>query len=47
MKDLVSVKWTKVSKGETSGRYMCPITFKTFTNQTQVRRCSLTLSNPS
>ena len=36
LKDLLEVKWTPVSKGETSGRYMCPITFKTFTNTTQV-----------
>lgn len=36
MKDLLDVKWTPVPKSETSGRYMCPITFKTFTNATQV-----------
>lgn len=31
MKDLITIKWTKVRPGE-SGKYMCPITFKTFTN---------------
>jgi nitric oxide synthase-interacting protein len=36
MKDLLPVKWTPVSKGETDGKYMCPITFKTFTNVTQI-----------
>jgi nitric oxide synthase-interacting protein len=35
MKDLVTIKWTKVREGE-SGKYMCPITYKTFTNATAV-----------
>lgn len=35
MKDLVAVKWTKVRAGE-SGKHMCPITFKTFTNATSI-----------
>lgn len=35
MKDLVSVKWTKVREGE-SGKYMCPITYKTFTNSSTI-----------
>ena len=38
LKDLLSVKWTKVRKGEEIGgaRYMCPVTFKTFTNATKI-----------
>eukprot|EP00227_Mantoniella_beaufortii_P020578 CAMPEP_0197590892 /NCGR_PEP_ID=MMETSP1326-20131121/12278_1 /TAXON_ID=1155430 /ORGANISM="Genus nov. species nov., Strain RCC2288" /LENGTH=153 /DNA_ID=CAMNT_0043156193 /DNA_START=35 /DNA_END=496 /DNA_ORIENTATION=+ len=36
MKDLLEVKWTRVPKAEDSERYMCPITFKTFTNTTQI-----------
>lgn len=35
MKDLVTIKWTKVRDGE-SGKYMCPITYKTFTNATAI-----------
>jgi len=35
MKDLVTIKWTKVREGE-SGKYMCPITYKTFTNATAI-----------
>lgn len=35
MKDLVPIKWTKVRVGE-SGRYMCPVTFKTLTNTTSI-----------
>ena len=38
LKDLLAVKWTKVRKGEEIGgaRYMCPVTFKTFTNATKI-----------
>lgn len=35
MKDLITIKWTKVRPGE-SGKYMCPITFKTFTNSSTI-----------
>jgi nitric oxide synthase-interacting protein len=35
MKDLLTVKWTRVRAGE-SGKYMCPITYKTFTNATTI-----------
>lgn len=38
LKDLLSVKWTRVRKGEETGgsRYMCPVTFKTYTNSTKI-----------
>ena len=35
LKDLIPVRWTKVRSGE-AGRYMCPITFRTFTNTTNI-----------
>lgn len=35
MKDLVSVKWTAARDGE-SGKYACPITYKTLTNATAI-----------